>query len=93
MNPIRLNGETRVVGGAQAGQPQYHPLSIRDMPAELVGADGSISIGNCMVTAWRPTADEFARLMAGAPVYLSILGDRWPPVNLFVGELEGATND
>jgi hypothetical protein len=40
-----------------------------------------------MVTAWEPTPDELARLNAGAPVHLRILGSAHPPVLLTVGEV------
>lgn len=86
MKPLRIAGETRVMGGPAAGQPEYFPLSIRDMPAELTHGDGRRSVVNAMVSAWQPTPEELAQLNAGAPVFLSILGDRWPPSNLWVGE-------
>lgn len=85
MNPHPIEGATRIVGGPDAGQPEYLPLHIRDMPAEIMLASGRVSTVNAMVTAWRPTADELAALNAGAPVYLSILGNTWPPANLWVG--------
>lgn len=85
MNPHPIEGATRIVGGPDADQPEYFPLHIRDMPASLMRGDGSQVEVNAMVTAWRPTADELARLNAGAPVYLSLLGNAWPPANLWVG--------
>ncbi len=39
-----------------------------------------------MVSAWFPTLDEQARISAGAPVYLTIVGTGHPPVDLRVGE-------
>lgn len=86
MDSVRMDGETRVVGGAQAGQPEYRPLSIRDMPAELTLADGSVKVANAMVTAWLPTQAELDQLNAGHPILLSILGDRWPPANIWVSD-------
>lgn len=36
------------------------------------------------VTAWRPTPDELVKLNLGEPVFLSIVGERQPPVILGV---------
>lgn len=80
MIPQTMTGETRIVGAAQ---PEYQPLSIRDMPATLHKADGDVTV-NAMVTAWKPTAEELERLNAGEPVLLSILGNVWPPANIWV---------
>lgn len=38
-----------------------------------------------MVSAWIPTAAEIAALQAGAPVYLTVVGEMHPPVSLAVG--------
>ena len=40
----------------------------------------------CMTTAWLPTPDEIARIVAGAPVHLRIMGTAHPPVMVEVGE-------
>lgn len=42
-----------------------------------------------METAWHPTPDEIARIVAGAPVVLRVLGDQHPPVSVDVGEVPG----
>lgn len=39
-----------------------------------------------MVSAWVPTPDEIARIAAGAPIYLRVVGSAHPPVLLLVGE-------
>jgi hypothetical protein len=39
-----------------------------------------------MRSAWFPNADELARLQAGAPVHLVIVGTIHPPVHLSVGD-------
>lgn len=39
-----------------------------------------------MVSAWMPTPDEIARIVAGAPIYLRVVGTAHPPVLLMVGE-------
>lgn len=47
--------------------------------------------GYQMVSAWLPNEDELARLQAGAPVHLGIVGTMHPPVHLNVGDVpEGA---
>jgi hypothetical protein len=74
MKPQRIEGYTRVVGLDQ----RYHPLHILDRPFE----DGT----PCMVTAWKPTPEELEKLVSGACVQLSILGNMWPPVLLEVTE-------
>lgn len=40
-----------------------------------------------LTSAWKPTADELARLNAGAPVHLRIISRAHPPVMLEVGEV------
>jgi len=43
----------------------------------------------CMVSAWIPTPDELAALVAGAPIYLRVIGTSHPPVCVYVGEAPG----
>lgn len=84
MKPLRIDGETRELA---LDQPEFEPLTIRDEPVVVDVPDGPQTI-NGMTSAWQPTPDELERLKAGAPVYLQILGVRWPPVNLWVGEAD-----
>jgi hypothetical protein len=42
-----------------------------------------------MVTAWLPTPEEIAKIVAGAPVHLRVLGEVHPPVMLDVGDPPG----
>lgn len=44
---------------------------------------------NRMVSAWLPTMEEIALMVAGAPIYLSVVGTSHPPVWVFVGEPPG----
>lgn len=37
-----------------------------------------------MLSSWQPTPDELARLAAGAPVWLRVIGTSHPPVMLEV---------
>lgn len=39
-----------------------------------------------MQTAWEPTPDEVAGILAGKPIILTILGTMHPPVSLAVGD-------
>jgi hypothetical protein len=41
----------------------------------------------CVVTHWQLNEDEIGKLLFGAPLILSILGDRQPPILLSVGEI------
>ena len=76
----RIAGATREIGKSQG----YLGLPLRDEPIDCpVNGPQTPS----MVTAWTPTPDEIARLQAGAPVYLRILGTVHPPVMLTVGEI------
>ncbi|PDT77206.1 hypothetical protein [Bradyrhizobium sp. C9] len=40
-----------------------------------------------LTSAWKPTAEELARLNAGAPVHLRVISRTHPPVMLEVGEV------
>lgn len=79
MISLHIAGATRVIGRSQG----YNGLALRD---EAVHCTVNGPATPCMVTAWEPTPDEIARINAGAPVLLTILGDVHPPVMLTVGE-------
>ena len=68
-----ISGVTRVLGKSQG----YLGLPVRD------GLDGGNAV---MVSAWTPTPDEIARIVAGASIYLTVLGSNHPPVKLDVGD-------
>lgn len=73
-----IEGATRVLGKSQG----YLGLPLRDeMVNCTVGGEETPS----MVTAWEPTPDEIARIAAGAPVYLRVIGTAHPPVMIEVG--------
>ena len=75
----RISGTTRVLGKGQG----YIGLPVRDELINCtVGGEGSPA----MITAWEPTPAELARLNAGAPVLLRVLGVGHPPVMIEVGE-------
>jgi hypothetical protein len=70
-----IEGATRRIGKSQG----YLGLPLRDEVCPHNGPQ--------MVTSWQPTPDEAARLAAGAPIYLTVLGTAHPPVMLAVGEV------
>ncbi len=40
---------------------------------------GSVDGVPCIVTAWKPDADELARINAGEPIFLTFCGEGLPP--------------
>ena len=75
----RIEGATRVLGKSQG----YLGLPLRDVVINsTVGGPETPA----METAWVPTPDEIARINAGAPVILRVLGTAHPPVMVDVGE-------
>lgn len=73
----RVAGATRVLGRSQG----YYGLPLRD---EFINCSVNGPVAS-MVTAWEPTPDEIARIVAGAPIHLRVLGTSHPPVMLEVG--------
>lgn len=73
-----VEGATRVLGKHQG----YLGLPVRD---EVINCAVNGPNTPAMVTAWTPTPDELAKINAGAPVLLRVLGSSHPPVMLFVG--------
>lgn len=75
----RIPGATRVLGKSQG----YLGLPVRDVTLHC-------SVGGpetpAMETAWEPTPHEIARIVAGAPIILRVLGTGHPPVMLDVGD-------
>lgn len=75
-----IQGSTRVIGKGQG----YLGLPLRDVIVhDAVNGPGTPA----MESAWFPTPDELARLAAGAPVILRVLGVSHPPVMVEVGEV------
>lgn len=75
----RISNATRTIGKSQG----YLGLPLRDEPIDcpVNGLDTP-----SMVTAWLPSPDELARIAAGAPILLRILGSSHPPCMVEVGE-------
>jgi len=67
-----IEGATRRLGKSQG----YLGLPVRDIEEQGVPA---------MVTSWQPTPDELAALAAGAPIYVTILGNQHPPIKVGIG--------
>ncbi len=74
MDPMRIHGQTRVVGLDQ----RYRPLPIVDIVTEGVPY---------MLTVWHPTEDEMRRLNEGCHVQLSVMGTVHPPVKIDVTDI------
>lgn len=49
---------------------------------------GESEIGRVMISAWFPTPDELAQLIAGESIKLWIYGNTHPVVSLTVGEVK-----
>lgn len=65
---LAIHGTTRRIGKSQG----YRGLCVRDFDF----ADGTPA----MQTAWEPTPNEIARIVAGEPIILTLLGTAHPPV-------------
>ena len=80
----RIEGATRVLGKSQG----YLGLPVRDVMVNCtVGGEGTPA----METAWLPTPEQIARIVAGAAVHVRILGTSHPPIMVDVGPLPGDT--
>jgi hypothetical protein len=76
-----IEGRTRVIGESQG----YRGLPLRD---ETITCAVNGPETPCMVTAWRPTEEELAAIIAGKPVNVRILGTSHPPIMLYVEPAE-----
>lgn len=83
MIPGRIERATRHLGAPPGWEPDTAGhcahLAIRDEQF------GSPTGPWGMVSAWEPTPDELARINAGAPIFLTVIGGVHPPVGLSVG--------
>jgi hypothetical protein len=73
---LAIEGTTRRIGKSQG----YRGLCVKD----FVYGNGTPA----MQTAWEPTPSEIARIVAGAPIILTLLGIEHPPVLIEVADLE-----
>jgi hypothetical protein len=74
----RIEGTTREIGKSQG----FLGLPVRDVVLDCPVCGPNTP---AMETAWHPTPDELARLIAGASIHLRILGTSHPPVMVSVG--------
>lgn len=77
-----IKGATRTLGESQG----YLALPIRDERVELVIGD-HVELAAVMVSEWKPTPEELADIMAGAPIRIQILGTGHPPMIVGVGDV------
>ena len=78
MIPVRISGATHQLGPPEGWSPEQGrcaPLAVRCL-------DGVFS------SAWEPTPDELAKLVAGGTLVLHIVGGQ-PPVAITVEEFYG----
>ena len=69
MKPLNTGAKgAYIVGGEQAGQPEYLPLEV------VRGEDGTLW------SCWKPSWRERFMLLLGAPISVGILAQRQPPV-------------
>lgn len=73
----RIEGATRHMA---IEQDEYTNLWIKD--AIIIEGDQSIPIMSCV---FFPDPGEIEDIVAGAPVILTIMGTKWPPVALMTG--------
>lgn len=66
--PKEREGHTIRVYGEEQG---FQALPVRHGLVEIVAGE-LLYVGNVVTTAWKPTADELARLNAGEAVYIEI---------------------
>lgn len=71
---LAIKGTTRRIGKSQG----YKGLCVCD----FTFSDGTPA----MQTAWEPTPAEIARIVAGEPIVLTLLGTAHPPVLIEVPE-------
>lgn len=81
MHPGRIADATRSLGAPESWNRETNgpcgSLAIRD------GVQRGLPH---MESAWFPTPEELAALVAGAPVILRIVGTSHPPVMLYAGD-------
>jgi hypothetical protein len=82
VNIARIKGATRVLGESQG----FLGLPIRDEVIETSVGD-TIEQMPSMVSEWEPTPQEYAAILAGAPIQIRLLGSQHPPIMVLVGDI------
>lgn len=85
MKPGHIDGATRVLNAPIDWDESKHGtcggLPIRDSVL-----DSGLP---CMTSVWFPSSKELARIAAGTPIMLHIIGETHPPVSIGVGAWQG----
>lgn len=68
-----IPGAVRSVGKSQG----YIPISVR-----YDNQDGYPIV----TTAWEPTPEEIAAIVAGGSIFIAIIAEKQPPLQLWIGE-------
>lgn len=76
----RIDGATRKLGPPSGWDKERDGFC-----GTLTVRDDNLSCGPAMASAWFPTEEEIARIVAGAPIYLYVMGGVHPPVGMAVG--------
>jgi len=61
-----------IVGGKQAGQPEYFPLEVRRCEQ------------GALWSAWKPSWKDWFMMLFGRPIRIGILAERQPPILVMV---------
>ena len=77
----RIERATRVLTAPPEIPPRTIPFNT------LAIRDEKIAGFPAMASAWFPTAEEVARMVLGAPIYLHLVATEHPPVTLEVGRV------
>jgi hypothetical protein len=77
----KIKGATRTLGESQG----YLALPIRDDVIEMKVGD-QIELASAMTSEWKPTPEELAAIMAGAPIRVMVVGTVHPPISVTVGD-------
>lgn len=80
MHVGRILGATRNLGAPADWDRSKHGIC-----GGLPIRDESTTAGKAMTSAWLPTPEEIERIGAGAPVYLTVIGQIHPPISMAVG--------
>ena len=81
MNPIPLTDATRTMKA-----PSNWDAEEQGECGDLQICDTELDGLPIMISAWRPTEEELKKIVAGAPILLSIHGRNHPVVSLYTGD-------
>lgn len=85
MIPLRIKGATNWLGAPEGWEPDKNgPCVHLAVKHECCGNVDTLT------SAWEPTPEDIQKIMAGAPIYLRVVGITHPTVNVFVGPVPNA---